>query len=137
LDHLYSSVRHDLKAPVDVLAYTKENIDQVIQNYIQKISSPSLKICFEKMQIVEMGEVIRIKVSSQLDRQTILNETAWLDELRNKFNKNDIQLAIEVEESAPEERPAQRVKLTEQDILEIMIKRNPLVSELVKIFDAQ
>ena len=120
-----------------MLAYTKENIDQVIQNYIQKISSPSLKICFEKMQIVEMGEVIRIKVSSQLDRQTILNETAWLDELRNKFNKNDIQLAIEVEESAPEERPAQRVKLTEQDILEIMIKRNPLVSELVKIFDAQ
>lgn len=120
-----------------MLAYTKENIDQVIQNYIQKISSPSLKICFEKMQIVEMGEVIRIKVSSQLDRQTILNETAWLDELRNKFNKNDIQLAIEVEESAPEERPAQRVKLTEQDILEIMIKRNPLVGELVKIFDGE
>lgn len=114
-----------------------DDIQGIIDSYKEENGSPSLLAVLNICIVGIDDKKVIIKVPTQVSKETIYQEKALLDKIRNFYHKPDLRIDIEVDrEKFPDFEEVVNVKpLTPKEKMEKLVDQNPLVGELTKRFE--
>ena len=118
-------------------ALTLEGVLEIWQNYISQSSSPVVKQILGNTQLSLDVKNIRAIVATQHAKNTILQETAVIEKIREHFHDNEITLQVDIDQSLVKASDIKKPKslLTNKEKFEQLRKKNPLLDDFRRRFD--
>ena len=121
-----------------VINFSLESIIEDWKEFGHQCSSPSLRTIFNMSELSLKGEVLEVMVPSQVAKDSILQEGDFLQGIREKYHRPNLEFRIEIdEEKAREIQEKSQRPLTFREKYEQMLEANPTVGELQQKFGLQ
>jgi len=116
---------------------TDENLQQVWTEYIAHVESQATASSLKNSQVSFKENAVQVVVPSQIAKETVLQEISLITKIRQNFNVNDLPINILVDITQfPDFTIADKPKLLgPREKYEHLVEVNPLVADLVKVFD--
>ncbi len=114
------------------------NLDQIRalwMDYAGRCSSPSIRQTLKQARLELDDKTIKVQLSKVLDKNTVLQETKLMDEIRAHYNDYDISLSINIVKEDTEEVPIKKPFLSDKEKYEKMVEQNPDLTTLIHRFD--
>ena len=137
LSDLENNVRQELaRKKQEQVIMTQNEIEVIWEEYSLGLSSPSVKTVFKRARLEVNDPVLQIFVGSDIEKNTILAETGFIEILREKYGHDRLTLNVNIDSSlAPEEKEKPNKFLTTKEKYDKMKEVNPLIDEMRKRFD--
>lgn len=139
LDDLEQEVHNENteEEQVSTTVLSQETLTKYWQKYIaERITSARTQSVFNASVVNLDGNTVKVEVSSNFNKSTIVEERDLIFYLREKLNTPDLALEIIINKTnIPEpEKPKQPQFLSARDKYKLMRELNPMVDELQKRF---
>lgn len=139
LDDLEQEVHNENteEEQVSTTVLSQETLTKYWQKYIaERITSARTQSVFNASVVNLDGNTVKVEVSSNFNKSTIVEERDLIFYLREKLNTPDLALEIIIDKTnIPEpEKPKQPQFLSARDKYKLMRELNPMVDELQKRF---
>jgi DNA polymerase-3 subunit gamma/tau len=117
--------------------FSISDIETVVNQYVKNLSSPYVKNLLTAIKLELQGKIIRLFVPSQLTEDTIKEELALLEQIRNVTPENGFEIQIQVNpELFPEHKELKPNKiLSNKEKFEMFHAKNALIEKFVERFD--
>ena len=137
LSDLENNVRQELaRKKQEQVKMIQEEVELIWKEYSAELSSQSVKTIFKKAVIEVSDPVLQIFVGSEIEKNTIMAETGFIEKLREKYGHDRLTLNIDLDSSlAPEEKEKPNKFLTTKEKYDKMRSTNPLIDDMRKRFD--
>jgi len=116
---------------------TQESLEAAWQAYLESSSRDSVKIVLKNASAQIVGKTIVVRVGSALAENTIRQESALMDFLRERMQAPRLSMKIKIDTSMAPLTKAPPKPLTDSEKYWGMKSINPLVDEVRKRFDLQ
>jgi DNA polymerase III subunit gamma/tau len=123
------------KAEVKLLDVPDLNLDNITlawENYRQNIEQDDVKNILNGIQLRYEEGTILAKVNSGLVESTLRQERGLMENLRQHFQRQDLNLRIEIEKNPNLEPPKRPKALTAKERLRAMYEKNPLIKDMAE-----
>lgn len=121
------------------LDWNVDSISKIWRSYIGTLDTQSTIIALSSTKLSVEGEsIIKIVTPNKLNTETIKKEMALIEKIRNSFPERDLEIKIQDDLSQfPELATTEKVKKvkTNEEKLEILVDKNPTISEFIKRFN--
>ncbi len=118
--------------PFNVPDLNLENITLAWENYRQNIEQDDVKNILNGIQLRYEEGTILAKVNSGLVESTLRQERGLMENLRQHFQRQDLNLRIEIEKNPNLEPPKRPKALTAKERLRAMYEKNPLIKDMAE-----
>jgi DNA polymerase-3 subunit gamma/tau len=118
--------------PLNVPELNLENITLAWENYRQIIEQDDVKNILNGIQLQYEEGSILAKVNSGLVESTLRQERGLMENLRQHFHRQDLNLRIEIEKNPNLEPPKRPKALTAKERLRAMYEKNPLIKDMAE-----
>jgi DNA polymerase III subunit gamma/tau len=118
--------------PLNVPDLNLENITLAWENYRQNIEQDDVKNILNGIQLQYEEGTILAKVNSGLVESTLRQERGLMENLRQHFQRQDLNLRIEIEKNPNLEPPKRPKALTAKERLRAMYEKNPLIKDMAE-----
>jgi DNA polymerase III subunit gamma/tau len=118
--------------PLDVPDLNLDNITLAWENYRQNIEQDDVKNILNGIQLRYEEGTILAKVNSGLVESTLRQERGLMENLRQHFQRQDLNLRIEIEKNPNLEPPKRPKALTAKERLRAMYEKNPLIKDMAE-----
>jgi DNA polymerase III subunit gamma/tau len=118
--------------PVNVPDLNLDNITLAWENYRQNIEQDDVKNILNGIQLQYEEGTILAKVNSGLVESTLRQERSLMENLRQYFQRQDLNLRIEIEKNPNLEPPKRPKAMTAKERLRAMYEKNPLIKDMAE-----
>ena len=140
IDDLLANVEKEEQHKKDNrLDWTVDNVSKIWQDYMGTLEMQSTIIALGSTKLSLEGETkLCIVTPNKLNTETIKKEMNLIERIRNSYPDREIEISIVDDLSQfPELRKVEKVQKdkTNEEKLDILIGKNPKISEFIKRFD--
>ena len=138
LSNLYNQAKASLdQEKPECQDFSLDNVQEIWNDYASSLDSPSTKNMLSNT-LLELGEnKLIVRVGSNVAKEMIIQESGLFHEIRDCFQKPDMDLEVIISpELFPEiDSEIPKKYLTNKEKYDLLIDENPLVKKLVQTFE--
>lgn len=121
------------------LDWNVKSISKIWRSYMEGLDTQSTIIALGSTKLSVEGEAtIKVVTPNKLNTETIKKEMALIEEIRNSYPDRDLEIKIIDDLSQfPELENVEKVKKTKtnDEKLEVLVGKNPAISDFIKRFN--
>jgi len=138
LDSLLSEVKADIDAnKTEKKELTVEAVTKIWDEYKAGVEVPSTRAVLDKSLLTIVNQALIINVPSGVAKEMLQQELLLMQDIRSKLHNYDLDISINIDKELFPKTEVDRPKkyLAYEDKLELMINKNPHLTDLIKKLD--
>lgn len=133
LEELKKEVEEEERRRADTQStLTQETLQDCWIAYAAQCSSPSTRLLLEQFLPVLQGNTVLVTVGTQLAKNTLMQETALLDYIREQTHSHGLLLQVEVDPALNKEKDGVARPVSTADKYQHLLSKNPLLEKLIQ-----
>jgi hypothetical protein len=133
LEELKKEVEEEERRRADTQSTLNDETLQVCwMEYAAQSSSPSTRLLLEQFLPVLRGNILLVTVGTQLAKNTLIQESALLDYIREQTHSHGLLLQVEVDPALNKEKDGVARPVSTADKYQHLLSKNPLLEKLIQ-----